>query len=226
MKKTASLAQQGRFIEASTMTTPAVLQVDGLCFSYPQRTLFDQLSMRIPAGLTLVRGGDGAGKTTLMRLLAGELPAHAGHLQINHVSLGNTPGAYRQQVFWADPRSSALDDMTATDYFKLQHRLHCGFDAQLLGGLTAGLALAPHLDKPLHRLSTGSKRKVWLAGAFAAGAAVTLLDDPFAALDQASINFVMALLEDAADHPTRAWVLAHYEAPGQLLLAATVDLAD
>ena len=75
-------------------------------------------------------------------------------------------------------------------------------------------------------LSTGSKRKVWLAAAFASGAPVTLLDEPFAALDQASIGFVMELLQDAAQHPTRAWVLAHYEAPGEVPLAAIIELAD
>jgi energy-coupling factor transporter ATP-binding protein EcfA2 len=73
-------------------------------------------------------------------------------------------------------------------------------------------------------LSTGSKRKVWLAGAFASGATVTLLDEPFAALDKASIGFVMELLEEAAHHPKRAWVLAHHEAPGAVPLAAIIEV--
>jgi heme exporter protein A len=116
--------------------------------------------------------------------------------------------------------------MTPADYFKSQHRLHAGFDAQALGTLTEGLSLTPHLDKPLFMLSTGSKRKVWLAAAFAACAPVTLLDEPFAALDKASIGFVMELLADAAGQPARAWVIAHYEAPGNLPLAAIIDLGD
>jgi energy-coupling factor transporter ATP-binding protein EcfA2 len=73
-------------------------------------------------------------------------------------------------------------------------------------------------------LSTGSKRKVWLAAALASGAAVTLLDEPFAALDQASINFVLELLADATEHPTRAWVMADYTAPEGVPLAAIIDL--
>jgi heme exporter protein A len=219
--------QEGRSIEHSPIaTTPAVLQVEGLCFSYPQRELFANLSIRIPPGVTLVHGGDGTGKTTLMRLLAGELSAHAGQLQVNNVRLGDRLAVYRQQVFWADPRSSAFDQMTPADYFKSLHRLHPAFDPQVLGKLTAGLALTPHLDKPLFMLSTGSKRKVWLVAAFAAGAAVTLLDEPFAALDKASVSFVMRLLEDAASHPARAWVIAHYEAPGKVPLAAIIDLGD
>jgi energy-coupling factor transporter ATP-binding protein EcfA2 len=73
-------------------------------------------------------------------------------------------------------------------------------------------------------LSTGSKRKVWLAAAFASGAAVTLLDEPFAALDKASINLVLELLQDAAIHATRAWVVADYEAPRGVPLALTISL--
>ena len=86
--------------------------------------------------------------------------------------------------------------------------------------------LGPHLAKPGTMLSAGTKRKVWLAGAFASGAAVTLLDEPFAALDKASIGFVLELLDDAAAGSARAWVVADYEAPRGVPLAAEVDLGD
>lgn len=216
----------GRPIEPLTIPTPSVLQVKGLCFHTPQRALFTDWAARIPPGVTLVRGGDGSGKTTLLRLLAGELPAHAGHLQVNDVRLDDQPLAYHQQVFWTDPRSDAFDQMTPVDYFKSLHRLHPRFDDSVLADLIEGLSLAPHLDKFLYMLSTGSKRKVWLAAAFASGAAVTLLDEPFAALDKASVGFVMELLRNAASDPARAWVIADYEVPGDARLAAVIDLGD
>lgn len=218
--------KQGLAIEHPAITTKVVLQAQGLCFDYPQRALFTDWSARIPPGVTLVRGGDGCGKTTLLRLLAGELPAAAGQLELNGVRLDQQPDAYRLQVFWIDPRSDAFDQMTALDYFQSVRKLYPGFDQQLLADLIAGLSLAPHLDKFLYMLSTGSKRKVWLAAAFASGAALTLLDEPFAALDKASVGFVIALLQDAADHPARAWVLADYQAPGNTPLAAIIDLGD
>ena len=205
---------------------PTVLQVEGLSFSYPQHALFAHWSARIPPGVTLLRGGDGSGKTTLLRLLAGDLPAQAGELQMNGVRLSEQPLAYRQQVCRTDPQASAFDQMSAVEYFKSRHCLYPGFDDHALGDLTQGLALTPHLEKPLYMLSTGSKRKVWLAAAFASGAALTLLDEPFAALDKASIGFVMELLEEAASHPTRAWVVADYAAPGALPLAAVIELED
>lgn len=211
-------------MEHSAATPATVVQVDGLCFRYPTRDLFAGWSARIPPGVSLIRGDDGSGKTTLLRLLAGELPPQAGTLHINGIPLDKQPVAYRQQVFWADPRSDAFDQVSAVDYFTSLPRQHPRFDEPLLGELVAGLSLTPHLDKPLYMLSTGSKRKVWLAAAFASGAALTLLDEPFAALDKTSIGFVMELLEEAADHPARAWVLADYALPGDVPLAAIIDL--
>lgn len=206
--------------------SPEILQATGLCFAYPERRLFSHWHASIGPGITLVRGGDGCGKTTLLRLLAGQLPADAGQLAIHGASLQDRPQAYRAQVFWAEPRSEAFDQLTPIAYFDLQGTAHPGFDAQRLARLVDGLALGPELHKQLYMLSTGSKRKVWLAAAFAAGAPLTLLDMPFAALDKASIAFVMTLLEELADHPTRACVLADYAAPGRVRLAQVMDLGD
>jgi ABC-type transport system involved in cytochrome c biogenesis ATPase subunit len=175
--------------------------------------------------VTLLRGGDGRGKSTLLRLLAGVQPAQQGRLEIHGVGLQDQPQAYQQQLCWIDARSEDFDQITATAYFALR-RKHPAFDGIALAELVDGLGLAPHLDKPLYMLSTGSKRKVWLAAAFASGAAVTLLDDPFAALDKASIDFVLSCLQAAAKHPTCACLLAHHEAPAGVRLAGLVDLGD
>lgn len=205
---------------------PVVLQVAGLRFHYPGRALFANWSVSIFPGVTLVRGGDGCGKTTLLRLLAGQLPPDAGQLQINGIRLTDQAQVYRQQVFWAEPRSDAFDQVTPLDYFERQRSRYAGFDGGVLGKCVDGLTLAPQMNKPLYMLSTGSKRKVWLAAAFASGAAVTLLDQPFAALDKTSIDFVLDLLRHTVDHPDRAWVIADYEAPAGMRLAGVIDLGD
>ena len=214
----------------STLTSPsAILRVQGLRFAYPQQAaLFADWSARIPAGVSLVRGGESSGKTTLLRLLAGALPAQAGQLQIHGISLDAQPDVYRQHVFWADPRTDIHDQTTVLDYWSLLRARYASFDPGILGGLLEGLSLTEHQHKPLYMLSTGSKRKVWLAGAFASGAALTLLDEPFAALDTGSIRFVLQLLanEAAKHHPPRAWVVTHYEALGEVPLAGTINLGD
>ena len=216
--------QEGRPIEHPTVASLAVLQVTRLIFRHPECELFADWSTRIPPGVTLVRGGESSGKTTLLRVLAGELPVQGGDLQIGDAHLDRQGAAYRQQVFRVDPRSDDFDQITPLDYFKTLHRRYPGFDDQKVGDLIEGLFLSPYRNKPLYMLSTGSKRKVWLTAAFASGAAVTLLDEPFAALDRSSIDFVKTLLHDAASHPTRAWVLADYEVPAGVPLAAIIDL--
>lgn len=207
-------------------TAPAstVLSADGLCLGYAGHVLFDNFSIRVMPGITLVTGGSGRGKSTLLRLLAGTLAPDAGQLHINGISLQNDPEAYRRQMFWTEPYTDAFDQITALDYFELQRRTHGGLTEARLAFIVDGLSLQPHLHKPLYMLSTGSRRKVWLTAAFASEAAMTLLDEPFAALDTVSTEFVLSLLENAATHPNRAWVLAHHEAPDNVPLAATIDL--
>lgn len=216
-------------LENLTDRRPAVLEVDGLCFAYPQRPLFSGLTARVPGGVCLVLGGDGSGKTTLLRLLAGELAAQAGTLRINGVALADQASAYREQVFWVDTRTVDHDQITALQYFALQRLRYPGFLPVASAGmaeLVAGLSLAEHLEKPLYMLSTGSKRKVWLAAAFAAGAPVTLLDDPFAALDKPSVAFVSRFLAGVADDPTHSWIVAHHDVLGTVPLATVIELPD
>lgn len=206
--------------------TPAVLQLKSLDFGYSGHKLFASLSADILPGVTLIQGGDGRGKTTLMRLLAGDLQADAGQLQIGTASLQEQATAYRQQVFWIDPRTEAFDQITALEFFESRRAACPAFDERILSTLVDSLDLAPHTHKKLFMLSTGSKRKVWMAAAFASGAAVTLLDMPFAALDKASIGFILEFLQGVSDHPERAWVLADYEAPDGVRLAGVIELGD
>ena len=202
-----------------------VLQAQGLGFGYPkQPALFTDWAVQIPPGVTWVGGGESSGKTTLLRLLAGELPAQSGVLQVNGIVLADQAKAYRNEVFWVDPRSQAFDSLTPLAYWDGLRRLHPAFANELLVDLIAGFALGPHLGKSLYMLSTGTKRKVFLAAAFACGAALTLLDEPFAALDKASIHLVLELLHEAATHPTRAWVVADYVAPHTVALAGMIAL--
>lgn len=194
-----------------TQPTPApVLQVHGLYFAHPQCPVFTGLDLPIHPGVTWLQGGDGSGKTTLLRLLAGALVPSAGHCLLHGQAL--TPALQQQHLFWADPQATTLDTTVVADYFASLSAQYPTLDAALLTDLAEGLSLTPHLHKPLYMLSTGSKRKVWLAAAFASGATVTLLDDPLAALDGASAGLVLELLEEAADHPTRAWVVGCCEA--------------
>ena len=198
------------------LSAQPVLQASGLCFSYPDRQLFNNFSAGITPGITLLCGGDGRGKSTLLKLLAGVLTVQTGQLHINGIDLQAQPANYKAQVFWAEPRTDAFDQLTALDYLASQRSRYAAFDDNVLADMADGLSLQEHLHKQLFMLSTGSKRKVFLAAAFASGAAVTLLDEPFAALDTASIGFILAWLRNEASPTHRAWVIADYAAPNGL----------
>jgi ABC-type multidrug transport system ATPase subunit len=205
----------------------SILQADGLSFGFPDaptKPLFTRLSFEVPAGVTLLCGEEGSGKTTLLQLLAGALQPTAGQLQIQGVRLAENRLTYQQQLAWWDPRDSALNDDTAEHIFSTLAPRQNGFSPELLQAHIAGLSLAPHLHKALYMLSTGTRRKVLLAAALAARAPVTLLDQPFMALDRPSIDYLLALLLDAAQQPDRAWVVADYEAPVGVALAKVIEL--
>jgi len=202
------------------------LTVSKLDFGFPGHPLFEGLSAVLVPGVNLVRGGDGRGKTSLLQLMAGQLPVRSGTLELNGARLDLNAGAYRRQVFYIDPRTEAYDQATPPEVFAELQLCYPTFDQSLITSLCEGLSLTPHLEKKLFMLSTGSKRKVYLAAALAAGAALTLLDDPYASLDRASINFVSSALNAQTIDAGQIWVVAMYETPTDITLAATIDLGD
>jgi len=199
-----------------------LIQAENLGFTLGDRLLLDGLCFALRPGLTLVRGGDGRGKTSLLRLLAGQLAPTQGRLR-RQVGL---PCFFFDEVTAAAPH----DDVIARAWLAAQRE---GFAATWQAGteatLVAAFQLTEHLDKPLYMLSTGSRRKLTLLGAAASGAALTLVDTPYAALDGRSIRVLNELLSEAAADRTRAWVLADYALPAGLAgvaLSGQIDLGD
>ena len=204
----------------------SVAQARALHWAPAGSPVLDLPALQIPPGVSWVGGGEGRGKSSLLRCLAGDLVLPGSQLQIGSTVLASAPGAYRAQVFWMDPRTTVHDPVPGAQFLASTAVRYPGWNAALLADLSEALDLTPHLEKPLYMLSTGSKRKVWLAAALASGATLTLLDEPFAALDKRSIRCVLDLLRDAASQPHRAWVVADYEAPAGVPLAQHIDLGD
>ncbi len=200
--------------------TDAVLEVRGLQFGWPGIPLFHGLNLVLPAGVSVVCGDESSGKTTLLRLLSGDLSANSGSIVLR----GSAHQPLSTQVFRTQPRSDALDAISARDWWTSLPSRYQNFNGAQAVELANGFALEPHIEKPMYMLSAGSKRKVWLCAAFAAGAPLTLIDEPFAALDLASIRFLHRLLEDASNHRDRAWVLADHTVPDGLELKTQLVL--
>ena len=174
------------------------------------------LSFTLQPGLTLLRGGEGRGKTSLLRLMAGSL-----------LPSGGSAHRAAESVYFESPDDPAHDNVGARAW--LGARRGAGWQTEVEVALIERFGLAAHIDKPMFMLSTGSRRKVGLVAAAASGAALTLIDLPFAALDASSGRVLAALLTEAASGTDRAWVIADYACPPSLIglpFSAVIDLGD
>ncbi len=158
----------------------------------------------LPTGLVAVTGDEGSGKTSWLHRLSGETTAKP-------YSVSPLPSAH-PDALWLDLTLPGQDEARPDQVWEALRARCPRWDPALHAELVEALGLAPHQAKQLFMLSTGSRRKVAIAGLLAAGATVTCLDQPFAALDAGSRRVLREFLEDVADHPSRTWVVADYEA--------------
>jgi len=199
-----------------------LLQARGIAFSYPGLPIFRALDLQVESGISLVTGEQG--KSTLLRLLAGDLAPQAGWIAAGGVRQDMDPAAYRAQVFWIEPVTSAYDQRTLREFFGSLAEGAWHLDVGIAEEVAVRLGLEPHLDKAIYMLSSGSRRKVWMSAAFASNTPVVLIDDLFAALDRPSIEALSGLLAAQARRNERAWLVAHYDIPRGVPLRATIDL--
>ncbi|KPU88823.1 ABC transporter [Variovorax paradoxus] len=205
-------------------STAPILVVKNLSFAYPRRpALLSAWSASVGAGLTQLYGGDGSGKSTILRLLAGKLRGE-GQLNLAGARLDQDPDTYGRNVFFVDPETDAFNDISATQCTLSLSAGDPGFDEAKWRAFVEGFSLTPHLEKPMYMLSTGSKRKVWLAAALASGRALTLLDEPTAALDANSIRFLWRTLFESAGRDDRAIVIASAERIDAVPLSGLIEL--
>ena len=158
--------------------------------------------LSLPPGLVAVTGDEGAGKTRLLRGLCEASRALAGQAA--------------RPALWLDLSLPGQDEQVAQQVWDTLRQRCPLWDPALQHDLAVALGLQAHLGKKLFMLSTGSRRKVALVGLLAGGAAVTCLDQPFAALDAGSARVVREFLADVANHATRTWVVADYAADPRL----------
>lgn len=160
----------------------------------------------IHPGLTAVVGDEGAGKTALLNAIAA---AHHDVCFLDHS--------------WAHASRDALND-TPQAIWANKASVYPSWQADLAQALATALGLDEHSHKSLYMLSNGSRRKVGLVAALSAGAAITCIDQPFAALDSPSIKVLIDVLQDSASHTQRTWVIADYVASPALTWTHTISL--
>lgn len=191
-----------------------MVRVQALGVQRGGRWVFSGLSAPFGPGLHWVLGDEGRGKSTLLAVLAGRLSP----------TLGRVQGPEGGSVFLEDLTDPALDHQTGLQWLAVQQERHPAWNPDEAQALARAYALEPHLPKPLEQLSAGSRRKVGLLAAQASGARLTLLDQPFAALDLPSRRVLLGHLQQAAASPDRVWVVADYGRPDDGPAGAVIDL--
>ena len=203
---------------------PDTLSINSLSFTYPDQPLFDNLSVSIPLGVSMIRCEESRGKSTLIRLLAGEIMPERGTISLNGICSHKEKSLYRKQVFYTDPRTEDFDQISVMKYLAHIESVHADFDRARIPSLIDGLGLTPHQDKPLYMLSAGSKRKVWITAAIASRAKITLIDDLTAALDRGSIEFIIDQLIQISLQRNRYFICSHYDTLDRVPFAAVIDI--
>lgn len=155
------------------------------------RRLFRNLSFRLEAQRALrVRGENGSGKTSLLRILAGFSSTEAGVIAWNGRAIRSLGEDYRREILFLGHGNGLKDDLTPAE--NLRHALALAGIAVDAGAIAQEMVrqgLGAIADLPVQLLSQGQKRRVALARlAFSAVKRLWILDEPFSALDPAAVR--------------------------------------
>ena len=156
------------------------LELDGLAISRGGRRLFSGLSLSLPAGQACaLTGGNGTGKTSLLRAVAGLVALDAGTIGF----IGMDPAEARANALHLIGHHDGLKPGRTTreelDFWSLWSG---GSEARAQAAI-ASLSLSSLLDLEVRRLSAGQRRRVALARLLAAPRPLWLLDEPLSPLD-------------------------------------------
>jgi phospholipid/cholesterol/gamma-HCH transport system ATP-binding protein len=185
------------------------IELADVTFGYdPGRRVLDGISMTIPRGkVVAIMGGSGCGKTTILRLIGGQLRPQSGRVIVGGVSV---PDLDRESLFELRRRFGVLfqfgalfTDMSVFENVAFALREHTDLPEELLRDLvlmklnSVGLRGAAQLMPT--ELSGGMARRVALARAIALDPMIVLYDEPFAGLDPISLGVVGQLIRKLND---------------------------
>jgi heme exporter protein A len=169
-----------------------MLTAQGLGCVRGDRLLFKNVGFRLKAGgLLHVRGENGSGKSSLLRMLCGLLPPEAGDVMWNGEDIRHHADTYRANLLYIGHLNALKDDLSAAENLIISSRLSGqGHEMNEVHAALQAVGLARCADLPVRNLSQGQKRRVSLARLWLSNASLWILDEPFAALDTAAIEIV------------------------------------
>lgn len=194
----------------------------GLACRRGEQPVFEGLDFHLPPGGALIlRGANGSGKSSLLRLMAGLTPPAAGTLAWDGVSVGEDPGAHRARLHFVGHADALKPALTVTETLEFWAGMRGG------GDVAAGLErfrLRPMADLPCRFLSAGQKRRLALARLAVSAARLWLLDEPLTGLDEDAVADLHQAI--SAHRAGGGSVALSTHAPLALAAAATLALGD
>ncbi len=180
------------------MSHPHLLSAQDVACERSEHILFEGLGFELDAGeALLVRGGNGRGKTSLLRILCGLSQPAAGAVHWRGAALARVREQYGREMAYVGHVNGIKDDLTPLENLRLAADLGGrALDEDAAVAALERLDLGRCLDLPARVLSFGQRRRVALAGLVTAGALLWILDEPLTGLDVHGVALVEGLIRD------------------------------
>lgn len=173
-----------------------MLQADNLECVRGERKLFAGVSFSLaPGELLFLQGKNGAGKTSLLRMLTGLTPPADGVIRWQNEAIGELGEDFRSQLCYLGHQNAIKEELTPLENLLATAQLWDDAlrEEQALDAL-AQVGLAGREDLACKYLSQGQKRRVALARLVNEKRPLWILDEPFVALDVAAVEWLAGLI--------------------------------
>jgi len=186
-----------------------MLGIHGLTLEREGRTLFRDLGLSLfPGACVVIRGRNGSGKTSLLRLIAGLEQPTSGLVAWEDVPIAEHPD-YPNQCQFVGHRNAMKPYLTVEENLLFWAKLH---DAEMLMPIATELwELGDVLDEPYQLLSQGWQRRVALARLLVSPGKVWLMDEPMANLDKEGVDLLERLLQSRCGQGGIVLMTSHIE---------------
>lgn len=173
-----------------------MLQVRDLECRRGDTSLFTAMNFELGAGqLMHVKGSNGSGKTSLMRIVCGLFEPAAGTVFWRGESIRELRDEFNRELTYIGHLNGIKDELTAVENLTIYARFAgLSVDELRLRDALQQMGLKGRADLPSKVLSQGQKRRVALARLLLGGTVLWILDEPFTALDVRAVNLLQTVI--------------------------------